>query len=299
MSYAANIPQLGPPGPQGATIILVAGLPGPEDGANGDWAIQFGPGDDTTIYGPKAAGVWPAGRSIRGKIGLPGPPGQSIQGNPGPPGPPGGEGPAGYRGWAPVMVAVDDGAGNSVLQLADWVGGQGPKPDFIGRYVGAGGLVEAIGEATVLPAASAGSTSYDNTVSGLVANTVQAAIDLVHSLMVKLSGGQTLTGGFDVDEAYDHGTIVAAVTVTPHLRTKPIHKLVYDTTETLTVAASDQIGPVTLQIVMGASASGGSIVLSGFDAEKGDDITYGDGDVFWLHIMNSGTKKRCHVEALP
>ena len=182
MTYKVTVPQIGPRGLPGAQIIEVTGAPGPETGNDGDYAIQPGPGLDTTLYGPKAAGAWPAGRSLRGNTGVIGPKGsKGDQGDPGPPGPAGPQGLTGYKGWSPILAAVPHG-GASVWQVTDWVGGQGAKPGQIGHYIGAAGLVENIADAFLLPAAAAGSTSFDDTAAQTGANNVQGAIDAARGL---------------------------------------------------------------------------------------------------------------------
>ena len=55
----------------------------------------------------------------------------------------GGQGSPGENGWSPVFAVVTDGE-RRVLQVDDWVGGQGTKPT-IGQYVGSSGLVNSIG----------------------------------------------------------------------------------------------------------------------------------------------------------
>jgi hypothetical protein len=52
--------------------------------------------------------------------------------------------PAGNDGWSPVFAVVSDGT-RRVLQVSDWVGGEGTKP-ATGKYVGASGLVDAVGD---------------------------------------------------------------------------------------------------------------------------------------------------------
>ena len=51
----------------------------------------------------------------------------------------------GRDGWAPAIAAVPDGA-RRVLQVLDWIGGQGPKPAT--GYIGAAGIVADIANAT-------------------------------------------------------------------------------------------------------------------------------------------------------
>lgn len=63
-------------------------------------------------------------------------------------GPPGEQGPtglAGDNGWTPVPAIVNDGE-RRVIQVIDWAGGSGTKPQM-GLYVGAAGLVANIADA--------------------------------------------------------------------------------------------------------------------------------------------------------
>ena len=50
----------------------------------------------------------------------------------------------GYNGWSPKFATVPDGE-RRVLQVADWFGGSGTKPDT-GQYIGATGFVAAIAD---------------------------------------------------------------------------------------------------------------------------------------------------------
>lgn len=54
------------------------------------------------------------------------------------------DGEEGEDGWSPKFATVSDGE-RRVLQVADWFGGSGTKPD-IGQYIGAAGFVTTIGE---------------------------------------------------------------------------------------------------------------------------------------------------------
>lgn len=54
-------------------------------------------------------------------------------------------GDTGDKGWSPVFAVASDGA-RRVLQVVDWVGGEGTKP-ATGSYVGSSGLVGTIGSA--------------------------------------------------------------------------------------------------------------------------------------------------------
>ncbi|TDT94931.1 hypothetical protein DFO45_2689 [Azorhizobium sp. AG788] len=100
-------------GVDGRTTLAKARAPLVTDGRIGDFFI------DTVakkLYGPKGAGGWPDNGLIKGD-----------------------------RGWLPVLAAKNDGA-RRVHQVVDWAGGEGAKP-ATGSYVGATGLVSAIGDA--------------------------------------------------------------------------------------------------------------------------------------------------------
>lgn len=75
----------GSPGADGKSVLYGNGAPGSGDGTDGDFWIDI---DTWTIYGPKAAGAWPAGQSLigpQGDPGDPGPRGASILNGSGPP----------------------------------------------------------------------------------------------------------------------------------------------------------------------------------------------------------------------
>jgi hypothetical protein len=91
----------GPPGPTGAQLLNGTTTPSAATGADGDYYIDSA---TSFLYGPKAAGAWPAGVSLIGAagpvgpigpIGLPGP-----IGAPGTPGTTGATGPTGPTGPA-------------------------------------------------------------------------------------------------------------------------------------------------------------------------------------------------------
>jgi hypothetical protein len=78
---------IGPPGPRGNSVLYGAGAPAAGTGIDGDFYIDTTTG---TIYGPKAAGAWPAGVSLIGPAG--------PQGIPGAPGAAGARGSLFYTG---------------------------------------------------------------------------------------------------------------------------------------------------------------------------------------------------------
>jgi hypothetical protein len=122
------------------TIRTGTGAPASSLGADGDFYIDT---DADEIYGPKASGAWGTGTSIVGPQGATGPAGQ------------------GERGWSPQFAIVSDGA-RRVLQVSDWVGGEGTKP-ATGDYVGATGLVSLVADAIDIrgPTGASGSGTGD------------------------------------------------------------------------------------------------------------------------------------------
>lgn len=94
-------------GAAGNTVLSVVGLPTAGQGIDGDFAYDSA---FSTMYGPKAGGVWPAGKIIMGATGLQGP-----QGNQGPQGViawdslPVGTGPLPFSSPPPGWIAADGG----------------------------------------------------------------------------------------------------------------------------------------------------------------------------------------------
>ena len=70
----------------------------------------------------------------------------------------------GNNGWSPKFATVPDGE-RRVLQVADWFGGGGTKPDT-GQYIGATGFVEAIADGVNIrgPAGQRGRNGQDGTI---------------------------------------------------------------------------------------------------------------------------------------
>ena len=68
-------------------------------------------------------------------------------------------GPAGEKGWSPIVAVVTDGA-RRVLQITDWAGGAGAKPSTTNQFVGPTGIVATAAAAVDIrgAAGAAGST---------------------------------------------------------------------------------------------------------------------------------------------
>jgi hypothetical protein len=115
----------GNPGIDGNTVLYGAGAPASALGVNGNFYINT---TTNFIYGPKAAGAWPAGTSLVGPQGAQGTAGaQGPQGNPGAQGAQGPQGNPGAQGaQGPQGVA-----GNTVLYgSTDPVAGTGVDGNF-------------------------------------------------------------------------------------------------------------------------------------------------------------------------
>lgn len=90
----------------------------------------------------------------------------------------------GDDGWSPKFATVPDGE-RRVLQVADWFGGGGTKPDT-GQYIGATGFVATIGEGVDIRG-PAGEDGEDADLSHLVVNT-RGVLIATSSFLPKFSG---------------------------------------------------------------------------------------------------------------
>lgn len=153
----------GPPGEPGAVIIgegadilTGEGPPDPGLGATNQLYLDELNGDVYKKLDPEG---WTIVANIKGPAGPAGADG--VQGEDGLPGP---DGVAGNAGWSPVFQYVNDGT-RRVAQLADWTGGQGTKPGFIGQYVATTGFTNIIANAVDLrgPVGAAGADGVNGT----------------------------------------------------------------------------------------------------------------------------------------
>lgn len=100
-------------GGAGSTLHAVSGPPPGELGSDGDFALDADP-TEPTLYGPKAAGTWPAGVSLKGPEG--------DKGNKGD------KGDRGDQGLSAYQVAVANGyAGSAEEWLASLKGDKGDR----------------------------------------------------------------------------------------------------------------------------------------------------------------------------
>lgn len=138
---------------------------------------------------------------------------------------PGPEGDPGEKGWAPVLAVASDGS-RRVFQVADWSGGEGTKP-AIGSYVGASGLVAAIGDAVDVrgPAGSGDLTGpgsatvgnivvFNNTGGTLTADSGIAATSLAPKASPTFTGtpaAPTAAGGTNTTQIATTAFVKAAI----------------------------------------------------------------------------------------
>lgn len=112
---------------------LISNLNSTVKGDKGDTGATGATGA-TGIQGPQG---------IQGPIGATGATGpQGIQGVAGT------NGTNGYNGWSPICAAIQSGS-NIYLEVVDWVGGQGTKPNLTG-YIGQTGIVSSQSQAMVI-----------------------------------------------------------------------------------------------------------------------------------------------------
>lgn len=104
-------------------------------------------------------------------------------------------GATGDKGWSPILAVVSDGV-RRVMQVYDWTGGQGTKP-ATGSYIGASGLVAAIGDAVDIRGAQGPSGSVADGDKGDIAvssaGTVWTVEASVLAPFVKRDGTSTIT----------------------------------------------------------------------------------------------------------
>lgn len=113
--------------------LSTSGVPSAGTGVDGDFAI-----DSTAkvMYGPKAAGAWPAGVSYAGTNGT-----------------------NGTNGWSPILAVVSNGGTGFVYQIVGWTGGTGSPPSSTNQFIGSSGIVSTAAAAQDIrgAAGSAGS----------------------------------------------------------------------------------------------------------------------------------------------
>ncbi len=117
-------------------------------------------------------------------------------------------GATGNKGWSPVLAIVSDGE-RRVLQLTDWVGGEGAKP-ATGQFLGSSGFVATAASAIDIrgPQGQAGITPTQNTFASVSVGTsptptILTADNATGVLMVNAGPGISLTA----DAATDAFTI--------------------------------------------------------------------------------------------
>lgn len=143
------------------------------DLAGGNWEL-FAQKGDTGAQGIQGE------QGIQGPIGLTGPTGatgpkgdkgnKGDKGDTGNTGATGSTGATGDNGWTPVEALVADGA-RYVRQVIDWTGGNGTKP-ATGKYVGASGFVDDIGDAVDVRGPAGPGSSDMSGPSGAVADNI-------------------------------------------------------------------------------------------------------------------------------
>lgn len=136
------VPDTAGGGADGKTILNGTAAPDNSLGSDGDFYIRTSGGVPTTIYGPKASGVWPSGVSV---VGPQGPTGAT--GDTGPQGPAGNDGADGQDGavgqnGAPGQDGVD---GKSAYEVAVDNGFTGSAQDWLDSLVGPQGPTGATG----------------------------------------------------------------------------------------------------------------------------------------------------------
>lgn len=141
------------------TFIPTNGAPSNSIGADGNIAVDATDINNITMY-HKSGGSWSSAIPIVGTDGTNGING--TNGVDGTNGINGTNGVDGNDGWTAVISIVSDGE-RRVQKIVDWTGGEGTKP-AVNKYVGASGLVDAIGDGVDVrgpSGAAIGAVKYD------------------------------------------------------------------------------------------------------------------------------------------
>lgn len=113
--------------------------------------------------------------------------------------------------------------------------------------------------------------------------------------VLTIFGGQTIQGGFTIDE-FDLGTPINGSTITPNPSTC-LKQKVTNNVAGFTIAATAETGDLELRVVNGASA--GTISFSGFDIQwTGDALTTVNGSQFVIFIYGFPSKRAYIIKAL-
>lgn len=225
--WDAGQPMEGAKGDTGANVVWLAaaGAPAAGTGADGDMYLDTTTAD---VYGPKAAGAWGGAaaniKGLKGDIGDTGPANSlaigavtggaaadaTITGAP-----PNQTlnlvlptGATGNDGWAPVLAIVADGA-RYVQQVIDWTGGEGAKP-ATGKYVGATGLVDLIGDGVDIRGPSGAGTGDVVGPAGAVDGNL-AAFDLTTGKLIKDSGRAVGTAAGNIPVLDGSGKLATSI----------------------------------------------------------------------------------------
>lgn len=170
----------------------------------------------------------------------------------------------GPQGWSPSLAVVADGA-RSVLQVIDWVGGEGSKPTITG-YIGATGIVATAALAVDIRG-SVGATGPGNT---LAIGTVTSAAS-PSATITGASPSQTLNLGLPKGDKGDTGNTGPANTLTIGTVTTGA------ASATITGTAPAQVlnlvvpqGIQGLQGIQGPKGDTGNTGIQGIQGPKGD-----------------------------
>lgn len=132
----------------------------------------------------------------------------------------------GYDGWSPVFSIATSGA-TRVLQLTSYVGGEGTAPTtYINYYVGASGMVAAIGDAVDIRGPSGAGTGdmlYSDNLASMASaatsfsNIKQSATDTATGV-VELATDAEVQTGTDTSRAITAANLTAKEATVAHVR---------------------------------------------------------------------------------
>lgn len=198
---------------------------------NGMPKLKDSQGNLVDFRGPQGA---TGATGPQGATGATGP--QGATGATGPQGTTGATGAAGAKGWSPVLAVVTDGE-RRVLQVSDWVGGEGTKPTS-GQFIGSTGFVSTAAQAIDIrgPQGATGATGAQGA-TGATGATGPAGATQNTFGTIAVAGQNNVVA----DAANDTLTLVAGTNIT--LTTNDVADSV---TIAATIAAQNQFAAVSV-----------------------------------------------------
>lgn len=184
----------------------------------------------------------------------------------------------GNKGWSPVLAIVSDGE-RRVLQLTDWVGGEGAKP-ATGQFLGSSGFVATAASAIDIrgPQGQAGITPTQNTFASVSvgtspAPTILTADNATDVLMVNAGAGISLTADAATDAFTITNTDTGSAARTAHEAAADPHPQYTTTAEAAEAAPVQSVNGQTGAVVLATGTNNKAVSRSSATASASTALT--------------------------